>query len=55
MSDTDNLASDIVYRGALVALKKWRHEGRYSSDWRDYRESAVSWLKLAIERLEAIQ
>lgn len=54
-ADTDYLASDDVYRGALAALRMWRETGRYGEDWREYRDSAVSWLRLAADRLEAVR
>lgn len=54
-ADTDYLASDDVYRGALVALRMWRETGRGREDWREYRDSAVAWLRLAVDRLEAVR
>ncbi|AEJ94144.1 hypothetical protein THIBAULT_64 [Mycobacterium phage Thibault] len=55
IESTEVLASDDVYRAALVALRMWREVGRGREDWREYRDSAVAWLRLAADRLEAVQ
>ncbi|AEJ92289.1 hypothetical protein OPTIMUS_76 [Mycobacterium phage Optimus] len=55
IESTEVLASDDVYRAALVALRMWREKGRAREDWREYRDSAVAWLRLAADRLEAVQ
>ncbi|AJD82564.1 hypothetical protein ALVIN_60 [Mycobacterium phage Alvin] len=49
------LASDDVYRAALVALRMWREVGRGRESWREYRDSAVAWLRLAADRLEDVR
>lgn len=49
------LCTDDIHRGAILALGLWRNEGRYSDDWREYRESAIAWLTESIKRLEAVK
>ena len=49
--DTSNLTNDVVYKGVEVAIRLLRQVSHDDPDYADYRDSALSWVALAHERL----
>ena len=48
-----SISDDIVLRGAIVALRQYQSLGQALPNEKEYRDSALSWVRLALERLEA--
>ncbi len=46
-------SDDFVFRAATVALRQYQSLGQALVSEKDYRISAIEWLQLALERLEA--
>jgi hypothetical protein len=51
---TRRLSDEDMFRGAILALRLWANEGKFTPQWQEYRDSAVAWLEASAQRLRAI-